>query len=361
MSLEWWANFWKSNEETKSNANIKPNLVTTLSAKELSEEEKQLLLQQDLLKSRILCVGKWNMVVLDIWWDKNLDNLKNEIYKLVEQTFQTIGWWTWLEVKTDKYNEYFNQLIVTRLWEENKIKLLSWYRYLQWLKNEKKATPMIDMFDIKDNSILSDNNLLNNNLKVLELWTAWSVWALDKLEAMFSFVGTWNGLTELTSKYADEDMFIGKMTIPANYNKRAIVFAIKYLGKVACKNDCGVLPKKSFDQSNILNQDEIKEVENDISQLSLNYDEDKKQIKEILKKEEYWETSDLPAMFPLYLDRFKKWEFYYIGTVQNGNVLESWIVVPVKALKDSVRENFKTSSDHVKWKTLWEYIWWWDK
>jgi hypothetical protein len=66
-------------------------------------------------------------------------------------------------------------------------------------------------------------------------------------------------------------------------------------------------------------------------------------------------------MFPLYLDRFKKWEFYYIGTVQNGNVLESWIVVPVKALKDSVRENFKTSSDHVKWKTLWEYIWWWDK
>jgi hypothetical protein len=104
---------------------------------------------------------------------------------------------------------------------------------------------------------------------------------------MFSFVGTWNGLTELTSKYADEDMFIGKMTIPANYNKRAIVFAIKYLGKVACKNDCGVLPKKSFDQSNILNQDEIKEVENDISQLSLNYDEDKKQIKEILKKEEY--------------------------------------------------------------------------
>lgn len=359
MSVEFWNCNWKTWKLNFDSLNhfFKDKIGDVFQQNKwwsINTQNIQNWLKADLLKAKILSIGKWNMVILWISWDEDLPYLKNEIFKLIEETFETIWASTWTGIKTDKYNDSFSQLVVSKLWENNDVKLLSGYRYFQWPEDRWSiSTPISNMFDILKDLILLENH------KVLELWTAWSHNTLNKVESILSFSGTWSGLANLTSEYQNEDIFIGKMTIPAQYDKRATIFAIKYLEKVASKNACGVSPNSNiaFDENSFLDLEDFSDVLNDVSSLSWNYEQDRKIIKEILKQDKYVNVGDLPAMFPLYLSRFKQWKFYYTGTVQNANVLESWIVVPMDWINDGVHKTYQSNWNwDCEWMTLWDYI-----
>lgn len=317
--------------------------------------ENRANLNRDLLEADVLWANKRWMLILDIpWWNK-YPYLDQMIFRLIENAFETVGGATGLGIKTDKYNEKFHQLIVAKLWQDiDDLKLLSGYRYYQRPENKKDIdTPMSNMFNLEEKSLL-----LSPNLKVLELWTAWSCTASDKMESLLSFSGTWSGLVSLTEKYNNEDIFIWKMTIPASYDKMATVFAIKYLEMSASTDNCGMSVKAWVNEKTLLNSSELQKIEKDLSWLLWDYKQDAKQIKEILWQDYYWKVNDLPAMFPLYLSRFKQWKFYYVGTTLNANVLESGIVVPIKALDDSVRENYAKDfvSNEKNGLSLWKYL-----
>lgn len=172
---------------------------------------------------------------------------------------------------------------------------------------------MTHSFDIHDETVDPQR------AKVLELGTAWGNSFIDPKRQSIGFGHMWHGLAALVNKY-DNDYFIGKLTIPAQYNPKARDFAINYLQNYA-------LPPYCFD-ANPKAEYVYSPEAHDVSFSSKNRSEDNVRIFAILNTPEYGNEKYLPAMFPMYIPRLLPEKFHCIGTILNGKVRETGIVVP---------------------------------
>ncbi len=304
----------------------------------------------ELFEANVLCEARWNNVVLDIPPGNSLTNVKQEIFRLIEESFKKIWWETGTWIKTDVFNEKdFHQLVTLNISSDKQYRIVSWYRYAlrKWLSSEVH-TPVTNFFDIKDDFLRPDVS------QVLELWTAWSNPFVDHKLQFLSFASTWDGLAALVNAY-HSDYLVGKLTIPAQYHPKARDFAINYLENYSSppttinsipKDDFAYVPSKQ-----------------DMKFSSRNLNQDKVKITEILSQLTAGQEKYLPAMFPLYLSRLIPQKFHYIGTVQNGRVCESGIVVPMAAIPADVHESYKKSVEKFYQRfpnqeqiSLWSYL-----
>lgn len=101
----------------------------------------------------------------------------------------------------------------------------------------------------------------------------------------------------------------------------------------------------------------------DIQSLSKDFREDEKEISNILRELTNGKESYLPAMFPMYLPRLFPEKFHCTGTIQNGKVCETGIVVPLWAIRPEVYASYKKALEPFQQKygsnpniTLGEYM-----
>lgn len=294
----------------------------------LENKEK---ISNQLLESNVVWITqKWD-VIIEISPSDDFPELKNEIYRLIEKSFELVWWNTWKWIKTDHYNdENFKQLVVVKNTASDHL-LLSGYRY-SLLSSSVDAdgnlnTPMWNFFDFDKNSL---SRLIDGN--AIELWTAWVNKEIRKAYSIYGLHGIWDWLVYLYDKYQNK-YFIWKMTIPSedsqeSYSVRSRDFAINYLDTyysswdfskpVSVKSEFEYLPAK---------------LELGNYGMSWNFSLDEKRIKEILISIDVKNINWLfPNMFPIYLHRINTLD--YIWTVKNGNVCESGIIVDCDEIKE---------------------------
>lgn len=307
-------------------------------------ENKEKISSQLLEANMVWMTQKWD-ALLEIGPNDSFPELKNEIYRLVEKSFDIVWCSTGKWIKTDQFNDKnFKQLIVVKKKDSDNM-ILSGYRYsllkdcidYDWVLN----TPMWSFFDFDKSAI---DELSRNN--TIELWTAWvnkEIWR----SAIYGLHWIWDGLVYLLDTYQNK-YFIWKMTIPSedcieSYSKESRDFSINYLKKYYSLWDFSqnVKPKPDF----VYNPKDLDEY---IDYMNWNYSVDEKQLKELLKKVDPKNANWLfPNMFPIYLDRIES--LYYIWTVKNGKVCESGIIVDRDKIKQDIISERKETIN--QWKS----------
>lgn len=299
---------------------------------DFSALEKKEKISKQLLEARIVWLTqKWDFI-LEISPEDDFPDLKNEVYRLVEKSFELVWWNTWRWIKTDRYNdENFKQLIVVKKTASDNL-LLSWYRYsLVWSSinaEDKLNTPMWSFFDIDEDSLkkLDDGN-------AIELWTARvnkEIWRT----AVYGLHWIRDGLVYLHDTYKNQ-YFIWKMTIPAEdspegYSAKSRDFSIWYMDKFYSS---GEFSKKIKPKSDFIYKSQ--DFDSNVADLDWNFSVDEKNLKEMLKSIDPKNVNWLfPNMFPIYLDRINTLD--YIWTVKNGKVCESGIIVNCDEIKEEV-------------------------
>lgn len=297
----------------------------------LVPEFREKVLNQ-LLNSRVVWLTqKWDAII-EISPEDDSPELKNEIYRLVEKSFESVWWNTGKWIKTDHYNdESFKQLVVVKNTGSEHL-FLSGYRYSLLSSSVNSAgelnTPMWNFFNIDEDSFkkLKDGN-------AIELWTAWvnkEIWRV----AIYGLHWIWDWLVYLHDKYQNK-YFIWKMTIPSedspeSYSAKSRDFSVWYMDKFYSSGEFSkkIQPKAEFIYS-------YKSIDSDMLNLNWNFSADEKNLKEILRYVDPENAKWLfPNMFPIYLDRINTLD--YIWTVKNGNVCESGIIVDCDQIKEDV-------------------------
>ncbi len=294
--------------------------------------------KKDLLDAKVICSAKNAAnVIIDIPPQAKLPHIREDIFKIVAHSFDFIGAGNGTDIKTDEFNTvdgWFHQLGVVRIDPEWLHKLISWYRFALLPRCQKNGqqipkTPMTNFFDF-DPTFLKDNEA-----KIIELWTAWVNLQLSTTDRMFGLFSIWDGLKALMDTY-NNTYFIGKLTIPGQYNTAARDFAIQYmefLAQAPFANDA--VPNPNFQY--------IRTKHYDMSFSKRNFGEDRMEIKKILNQPRFGQEHALPAMFPTYAGRLVPGAFQSIGSIWNDNgvtkVAESWILVPTNAIIEEQQEN----------------------
>lgn len=308
-----------------------------------NNENKEKVSKQLLEAHMVWLTQKWD-ALLEISPNDQLPELKNEIYRLVEKSFEIIWWSTGKWIKTDHFNdENFKQLIVVKKKDDDNM-ILSGYRYslLKDCVDEKwnLNTPMWSFFDF-DKSVIYE--LSKNN--AIELGTAWVNKEIGRA-AIYGLHGIWDWLVYLYDRYQNK-YFLGKMTIPSedcieSYSKESRDFSINYLKKYYSSWEFSklVFPSSKLEYC-------YPELDLDKYGMNWNFLLDEKQLREILISLDPKNKSWLfPNMFPIYLNRINMLD--YIWTVKNWNVCESGIIVDRDQIKQDIISERKEVID--KWK-----------
>ena len=285
------------------------------------------LIHADLLDTSIVTnTGKWGNVIIDV---SSADGrrLLYELYRLIENCFDSIGWWTGNIIKDDKFNKKFRQLVTVHP-DVRKDNIISFYRYGLWKDCINEAgeveTPMNSFWNF------SQEFMETHKDKLLELWTAGFNVDLKGTEwqnlLAFAHHSSRTGLAWAVKEHNIE-YFIGKMTIPADYPPECRDLIIAYLEQWFKKDDSSsAMPKSPYIPTANLPEG-----------LSGLYKEDKELLVAELSRLSGWKITTLPGMFDEYLKRIPHME--YIWTVKNWWVYESGMVSVVNDVDVETREN----------------------
>ena len=298
-----------------------------------------------LLKAPIITYTKSNAVI-DVWMAEDFYFLLVECFQMLENTFRLIWWWTWYAFKDDEFNKEehnMHQMMMFRPdlnWDHT---LLWLYRYCAWkecLQSGPLHTPMSSLWDFSDDFMDKYGN------STVELWTAAINYSLkgtskDKLlwPALFSMR---TGLAGAVKKNEGTKYFVGKMTIPAQYNKECKELVLAYLERYYTNENPSAISKFAIASHPAVVLPEG---------LTWNYNEDSPKLKEKIKILSNWKESLPPWMFDIYLGRIPNdpgmpdKAIEYIWTVPSWWVDEAWIVVRIDGINEETQKAHFTPVD----------------
>jgi len=270
---------------------------------------------------------------------ENFPMIKKKLFMEIETSFSRIGGGTWNDIKTDEYNKYFSQLFVVN----NQLEIIGGYRFLVDQNLSDKVSPVSDRYELAN---------VEDGERVLELGTAWSV---DTREKLFALASTWVALAKLMV-INKQDYFMGKLTIPADYDKDARNLMIIYLekhfskNKNNSKNGSAGQPKELFEyKMNKWEQNKKNKYLELLTKTIGKFVEDKQTLIDLFIS--FWEKR-FPGMFGEYLKKIDNLEYFWTTESTNKKwqtVFESAILVGKLWFWDGVNPFVKAAGGEDEW------------
>lgn len=373
--------FWKEKVEEKIEEKYKHEI--TEKNKEYTRERLERIINawhNELIKEIENCtvLGKWR------WWtivSFQQKDPQNSILSLRKSLDLGTGFGNeagakikpeW--IKHDKYDKIFQQFLSInheKGKDNKKIYAILWgYRFARisdlistktnkweenWKNNNQTNSPMGDYFKF------NEQWLKENKDKIIELGTAYTnpnIWR-KRFFAMYDNV---QALGYIANKFQNK-YYMGKMTIPTNYNRNAANLMIYYLEKFYNSDEPNFTPKKDY-KYNISREDKEsfdKIFEENEIKGKRNRKNDEKKLHEIIKRK--WKQIGDPGMFGIYLNMSDNLEYYWTISNPDGT-LESAITINPQTVNEKTKkeiiEKTKDRSAFVSpnWEDLsfWEYL-----